>query len=547
MDYEQTIKVHREQIDSLTTENHLHHTKQKEHEGLIKANKMEIDKQNANLKTVFQQKTALQVELQTALSKSDKEINSRNTKITDLVENKLADQKQIKKLQETNERQMFQITDLENNFSTANASVKQLNFEFKQHRRDTEEKVAGLEGQIDKLNGLKQNLTKDKLQLVDRLNAIRTELKKKEDELDETQANFQTHRQASSISISSLDNTISELKQELKSVGGQYTDLTSSHHDLQQAYSTKCKLYDEKCVIELDLSSAATQLRRELSVMKVEIDRLEGNLSISINLQLETKHKLEICLAENQKLDKTLTAMKEDAGISRKLHESEHASITNYLEMTTVENRELKDTIVKLSDKMDSLSKELFETKELYRQETELRVLYQDQLHENRIKFLQERTLRSEFERLNRKIMRDNTGTFEDDGIQLQKRNQKLQQLEITMKQEAKRLNEILAILPKQMGNNIIIPDGKEFEWLIKSDEPFKSLATSRHPHGAHNLHTTGESLRPSSTEKSSEPIPPPHVRNSVVSTNTRDEASSSKVAGARVSFSLNSKFKTLK
>lgn len=220
-------------ITALNSNNDTLSLKKTELEAIVKSNKAEIEKLNSNLKLMISQKNLLQTEMQTAAAKAERELVARNIKINELTEAKINDQKQIAKLEDIKERLMFQITDIQNNLDKETSVVKQLNFDLAQAKREAEEKASIVEDQLDKLNTAKNNLSKDKGQLIEKLNITRGDLKMRKNELLETQNSYAEHREKTSNTIAELESNIGHLKESLSSLDGQHKELTRVHKNLE--------------------------------------------------------------------------------------------------------------------------------------------------------------------------------------------------------------------------------------------------------------------------------------------------------------------------
>lgn len=481
IELQDNIKELEERVNNLNSQNGILSTKKAELESIVKANKFEMDKQNGNLKVIISQKNLLQTEMQAAAVNAEKEILARSMKINDLTEAKLADQKQLKKLQEVKETLMFQITDLKNNLDREMTTVKQLNFEINQSKRESEEKASIIEDQLDKLNSAKTNLTKDKAQLIEKLNTLRLEYKNKEQELNNTQAEFSIHREESGATIEQLQKTIEQLQLTKKSLEGFHKDLEMAHKNLQEQHKIQCEKNGVHCATEKLLKKDNRHLKSDLIESRNEGERLLRTLNASVELQASTKIKLEISLSQIENLTETLDSTKKEAIKIQRVLEVDNTTLTYRLTKSMKDNDSHAVTIARLQTNILGLDKDLGNTKESLAAEMQWRETLQHQLHENRLKYSQERTMRSEFERLHMK-MRHQQRLLDVD----QEANSKLCQIKLahvasTMGTETSRLKELSSLLPHAMDfGNTTLPTGKEFEWLFGDNAFSRSVPNAK-------------------------------------------------------------------
>jgi chromosome segregation ATPase len=231
------VKDLEEKISGLTTNNSALSSKKSELEIIVKANRIEMEKQNSNLKVIVSQKNTLYNEMQAAAFKSERELIARNYKINELTESKIADHKQIKKFQEIKEQLMFQITDIKNNLDKEVGTCKNLAFEIVQLKQEAEDKASLVEDQLEKLNTARNNLTKDKAQIIEKLNNLRTDIKNLENELLETQTQYAEHREKSANTTNILENSISVLEGELLKINDEHKELNRVHTMLETQHT----------------------------------------------------------------------------------------------------------------------------------------------------------------------------------------------------------------------------------------------------------------------------------------------------------------------
>jgi chromosome segregation ATPase len=502
IDFEDKIKDFEEKIATLSTNNVSLSLKRAELEAIVKSNKAEIDKQNANLKVIVSQKNALQTEIQTAASKAESEIVTRNLRINELTESRLADQKLLKNLQEAKEQLLFQLTSVKNNLDREVATVKQLNFEIAQSKRESEEKASMIEDQLDKLNSAKTNLTRDKAQLIEKLNNLRTDFKAKEQELLDTQNSFAAHRQQSATTIAQLQKTISELESSHSSLDGSHKELNRAHADLQVQHKAQCEKYENQCGTEMALKKDIRHLRADLLESRNEIEELKTSLAASVSLQGTTKAELDACSTESKDLAKTLDITRNNAFKLQKTLEAENTTLTFRLTKSMKENDAHAFTINRLQTKVAGLEKDLSTTNDAWEKETKLRELLQIQLHENRIKYGQESRMRGEFERLNMKLRQQQLLADVEEESTRNICQRKLNHVTHTMGTETNRLKEFSALLlPLIDSDNTALPTGREFEWLFGDtaftrNPPKPEANINKSPKDKHggNKHTSQES-----------------------------------------------------
>lgn len=140
-------------------------------------------------------------------------------------------------------------------------------------------------------------------------------------------------------------------------------------------------------------------------------------------------------------------------------------------------------TISRLQMKLSGIENDLLETRTSLDKETNWRETLQNQLHENRLKYTQERVMRGELERLNMKMRQYQL--IQD--VEVENRHlrcfEKLTNATTTMMGEVRRIKELSNLLP--LGNNFgncDLPTGRGFEWL------FGDSAFTRGPPEGHHI-----------------------------------------------------------
>jgi chromosome segregation ATPase len=227
------------------------------------------------------------------------------------------------------------------------------------------------------------------------------------------------------------------------------------------------------------LKKEIRHFRADILEAKSEIEKLRTSATAANELQDSTMNELIEYKGKSEMLTTSLEQCRKDSTKLQKILEGENTTLTFRLTKCMKENDANHFTISRLQSKLTSMEKDLETTKLGLETETNWREVLQNQLHENRLKYSQERSMRGEFERMNMQMRHSRLL----DDVELENRRKlcyrKLNNVSNIMGSETKRLREFSSLLPHSVDlGNQELPTGKGFDWLF-SDNALTRLMPS--------------------------------------------------------------------
>lgn len=446
-------------------------TLQAEHEEQIRTLRFEVERLNANLKVLIAQRNSLQQELQQVTETSNANIAEKSAKILELRDEKLAETKKNKQLNEVREQLIFQSNDLKASLDATNQTCTNLNAQIEQLSREHEEKLSVLDDQIDKLSTTKLNLTKDKATLNEKLTTMRQEFKTKEDELYDLNEDFNAFKAQTKDQTVLYESSIIESQESLAIVNAQLSKLTSEYTSLEALYTKSTIEWKHLSDSGTEMVATIAKLGSELSDSKTSCQGLERDLASSRALQAVTKSDLDRVRQQVESLSITLEVTKQQAVKSHDLLAKENAKLVSSLALANTEITENRIIVNSSQKKIDSLGYDLVLTKSRLEIETHLRETFEAQVSSVRNHYDTERRLRVDFERMHMK-MKYQESVMQAETLKMRRLcDRKLTQVAEKMQSETRRLGKLVGLLPTADANvSYEIPSGKEFEWMLGAD-----------------------------------------------------------------------------
>jgi chromosome segregation ATPase len=422
----------------------------------LKATKIEVEKLSSNLKSMTRSKEQLEVAFRNAVQKHEKEVATKDDRIEELMNHKTEDDKTIKRLQESKEQLMFQVTDLQNALDRESANVNMMTFEIAQLKRTGEEKVAMLEEQLEKLNAAKVNLANDKRQLTDKIRLVRSDLKKKEEEYDALSIAFDKFKEEANATDSSL-------RAELHSLHAAHTTLTGEHKSLERR---QAMVMESNVELTINLES----FKKKLSAKEEQNVQTEALLTAERSANAQLTSDLEKAVSEKSDiqiyLDSILGKLEETNQILSQERDEFSATLKEKTDIITktsadlynVQEEEKRLTILSQSLKrnVNDLEKELGQTKIALEAETHNKEQFEMHLYDLRRNLNSERKSRLEFERVHSKLNRMSEAREMERLAAQRLRDRKLEELSKNLQLEYSRLKAVSGLLPTDNGAPIL-------------------------------------------------------------------------------------------
>jgi chromosome segregation ATPase len=212
------------------------------------------------------------------IKESHAEIESLREVIRQMREQVAADRANAAKFSESNQKLVYQMTDMQNVADRQTRLIETCKAELSQIRKSFADSSAIFEDKISKLEASRLGLTNEKKYLTEQLRLTRSALKQKEDDYTVLQRDLESLKKKS-------EEETEQLKYELRSLTNTYT-LFHQHTDGVFAEYETCKKTLSNCQTDLD---EMTKLKNELSAeLALRIQRIEDlNTSFtSVNQQL---------------------------------------------------------------------------------------------------------------------------------------------------------------------------------------------------------------------------------------------------------------------
>lgn len=441
----------------------------KDSETALRIVRTEIEKLSSALKTLSRTKEQLEATIKSSKEKHDSDIGKLDERIAELLSLREKDDRAMKKLIEQKEQLMFQVTDLQNNLDRELSNVNVLTFEMSQLRRTSEEKTTVLEEQVEKLNSAKVNLANDKRQLTDKIRMVRQDLKKTEDDLADVNAAFDAHKEAASL-------TESTLRSELKHLNAAHEHLVMDHQSLEakQAMAIdnnvdltlKLEALLKKQVI---LEQQEEKSRAEIEKVNLDNKRLQQECDIAIKERNQKKIHLDSVLVKLTETNQILMQERSESATTIKDKSEQIIKYTAELYAVKEEEKRLNTLSKELQARVDVLDFDLSDTKAALETETINKQQFEANLFEVRSDLLKERRNRFDLERAHVRIDRNALARELDRLGALRKRNERLRNVVHGLSLESTRLKDVTSMLPppSEIFNSVDSPDIPSFTQII--------------------------------------------------------------------------------
>ncbi|KAI9106287.1 hypothetical protein DFS34DRAFT_690680 [Phlyctochytrium arcticum] len=442
----------------------------KESEATVKQLKIDNEKLNNALKSVTRSKDQLESAFRVSTQKHGKEIEMRDSRITELTQCRAEDAKDLKKLQEQKEQLMFQVTDLQNALDRETANVNMANFEMSQVKRQSEEKTSLLEEQIEKLNLAKNNLANDKRSVTEKYKFTRGELQTRDQELADERSAFATHRAAAATVEEGLRAELSVLNEAHDKLVAQHSELVTAH---AVATSSNVDLYTEREVAHRRQS----ELQAQVATTSAELTSVrETNAQLANDLASVTASRTDIKTHLDSVLIKVAELTANMSGIEREhaaVVKEKDAQITKLAKESYNANEEVA-RLDKLSKKLqrlvDKLDQSLQEAQKALASETSTREHLELTLHDIRQSLNSERKVRLEFERMHSRLDRRDAERDLERLSLLRTRDRLLADVTKGLHAEYGRLKTISTMLPRD--EDLVVIEGPEIKDFKPGDVP---------------------------------------------------------------------------
>ncbi|KAJ3314142.1 hypothetical protein HDV04_000914 [Boothiomyces sp. JEL0838] len=427
----------------------------------MKANKQEIEKLTRDLQSMTEARNGLQQSLDKAQSQARAEISTRDNQIQELNKKITKDAQTLKQVQEKKEQLMFEVTDLQNNLEMETSNAKRYLEELTLVRRTAEERNNLLTEQVEKLNAAKINLSNDKKQLTEKIKTFRQDLRQKEEELDDVNKRFEEYQTEAMSEHDKLDRKLKSLQEDHRLLNKTHDSLKELHTDTVKdnlaLKKDKEALLKRQNELNSDIQSAKQMigsltnekdnLLNELLRWKAEYSELETKFIKSVEQYDAVTEVFEKYRQTSE--DTILGKDKQIQQLTENLMDAQ-TQIHNLTTKNTALENTLGDTEHKLADTINKLLAE-----------TSTREILEDQLNTNRLQFHNEKRMRSELERLHSHLKYGDTSRAMSSFSEWRIRDRKLADLASGLTNEAKRLNELVNLLPIQNG----FGNENDFNW----------------------------------------------------------------------------------
>ncbi|RKO94584.1 hypothetical protein BDK51DRAFT_29870 [Blyttiomyces helicus] len=423
-------------------------TERNELDASLKTYKVDNDRLSSVLKSLTRAKDSLESAFRVSTQKHEKEIMMRESKIQELANLRVEDAKATKALQEQKEQLLFQVTDLQNSLDRETANVSMLNFEVAQVKRQSEEKVATLEEQIEKLLAAKGTMANDKRLLLDKLKTVRGDLHKTEEEYAAHRAQFSKYRSEGEATEAGHLKDLAEIRDAHKGLQKDHARLQEEHRvsvaliaDLQVKFEASVKRsaeYEAQLRETLAEVKSLTEVNERIQLECAQAIGEKADIAIHRDSLLLKVDELTVMHANVQR-ENALVAKQQDAMILK---------LTQELYLTREDVARLDRLNKKVKHILDTVETDLAKMKKKLAEETFLRETLEARLYDIRKEYEGERKNRIAFERMNYRVERHQAARELERLAIMRLRDRKLDEVAKGLKGEYTRLNDISHILP---------------------------------------------------------------------------------------------------
>jgi chromosome segregation ATPase len=414
----------------------------------LKKLKGDLEKCNALLKTTTRSKENLESVQKVEKARFEKELKTKEDRIVEMQTIRESDARMVKKLQEQKEQLMFQVTDLQNSLDREASTVNAVNFELIQLRKSTEENTFQLEDQVEKLHTARVNLTNDKRQILDKLKTTRADLVKSDEK-----------HEALSVVHDESKTSAGNLERVLKT---QLTHLLQEHKKLQGDFATstqRCKvLKDQNAKVKAqnetylkkytETETKYSELTDTHTVVTLECARLKELGGKLTQDGLDTKIHLNSVLTKIGELNSTIVRQEGEYNALSVQSNNEITLLNKAVYTSTEEAKRLHNLKAKLDVIITKLDTELESTSVKLQAERSRAEKLLQSLDDLRHSLVSEKRNRIGLERVQRKIDRNKFENGVNVGFQRRERDRILEAIEMGMRGESLRLNNVAEILP---------------------------------------------------------------------------------------------------
>jgi chromosome segregation ATPase len=416
----------------------------------IKVRESEIEGLKKNLSSLTRERDGLSDTLSKTRAKSEKEIAKLNETIVDLNALIAKHEAQIKLISEKREQLMFEVTDLQNALDDETTKGTNLFDEMNSLKKTTDEKIALLTDQVEKLSSSKQVLANDKKELTEKVKALRQQLKDRGEELERTNKEWDEKYEAQSEILTNTENSLSSLRTEHK-------NLNEKFNLLSEKYSGSVK---DNIVLKIDKENAAKkQQETDLELLGVrnsvaELLERKANLIAELGTSKKNQEQLLAKYSYENELafarEEASSIFKANAESCIKDRDAEIQRLLGELVFLRQDRKTLKSTQSNLENKLSDTEFRLAETIKSLMKETETKETIEQKLNELRLQWQHEKRIRAELERTHFRLKYIGGNRETNHLTESKTRDRKLLDVSVGLEKEAKRLAQLVELLPKK-------------------------------------------------------------------------------------------------
>ena len=415
---------------------------------IVKAQKGDIENHKKNIVTLTGDRDRLSMLLEETQITAKRETSRRDDKINDLSNKLSKTEATLKTVSERREQLMFEVTDLQNALDTETNNAAKYLEELNNTKKVLDDKTVTMSEQIEKLTSSKQILNNDKKELTEKIKSLRQQVQLKQEELESNDKGWDEKYTKQSDTLSTTEASLNKLTD-------QHDHLMTEHRVLLEKYTESVKdniQYRQNLEImtkkhkdtDIDLVAA----RNTISSLLKDKTGLQWDLANAkhIHEQLIIKYNVETNSSQLAAETHAKYKVRTEELISDR--EGEIQRHIDELLLLRKENRTYRDNKYEMENVISELEGRLVDTIKALNKEIDTKEMLEVKLSENRTQFQSEKRMRAELERVSVKLRYVETFREGSHVEYWKTRDRKLIGVTQGLTSEAKRLNDLVHLLP---------------------------------------------------------------------------------------------------
>ena len=379
----------------------------------------------------------------TGICKRDETIDLLTTRL-------FTSDKQVKALTDKSEFLSTQVTSLTTSLALETRNVEDLIAEVNLLKKSTETQAHRFNQQIEKLLSDKSYLSTEKKEFSDKLLLLRRELAEKKEELDLTTKKWKKSFSEKSdefekkcLAYNSMSDDYSALRERLAALSSMYNDALQEIELLKKEMNLKSEKQEET-------NAQLGTCRIKVAALTKEVEGLKQEILYARDKHNELTEKIRSGVSEKDKVIETHGQYKKDAQDQLRSKDDFIKKLDEKITFLDDSRLRLEQRIRELETDLSSTEKKLENTVEALVKENGIRDMLETQLKELRSSLQGEQRVRSELEKLQlgaKFCMSAGSSNI------LMMRDKKLQAVYLGLEDEAKRLSDLVKLMPLDFGS----------------------------------------------------------------------------------------------